>query len=321
MIRTAPTPLTDLGLDGPLARALAAGGGVEVTASSAAEWAALPATLASACASSDWHLVRAESGGMGSDHFTCAGVDARGAVQCVILHARFAGAPVPRARRPRDTHRGLVVALLGLDGVGKSTALDTLARELAPLFTSSARFHFRPNFGRPSSQPPATDPHGAAPRGAVGGAAKIALWLADWTVGYAAAVRPLRRRGALVLFDRHLHDVTVDPVRYRYGGPAWAVGLLAAAAPAPDLVLVFDAPVDVVEQRKRELDHAEIVRQHGAYLELAARLPVARRVDANQPPAAVAGDAARHVLAELARRTALALGLPAPVAHRAVHPG
>lgn len=324
MTRTAPSPFPDVVFDEPLARALDAGGVTELSIASPDEWAALPATLASAWASNDWYLVRAEPDGAGSDYFTSATVDAAGAVRCATVHARFDGAPPPpsrpRRRRPRDAHRGLVVAALGLDGVGKSTAIDAIARELAPLFTSTTRFHFRPNFGWPSSRPPATDPHGRAPRGVLGGVAKLALWLADWTVGYAIAVRPLRERGALVLFDRHLHDAIVDPARYRFGGPSWASGLLATA-PAPDLVLVFDAPVEIVEQRKRELGAAELARQRRAYLDLIARLPIARRVDASQPPAAVAGDAARHIVAELARRTAHELRLAAPPARRDAEPG
>ena len=322
MIHTTPLPLADPGLDGQLARALAAGEGVEVTIASPGGWSALPATLASACAAHDWYLVRADSGEARGERYTCAAVDATGAVQSMTVHARFEGAAAPGPRRRGvGAPGGFVVAILGLDGVGKSPAIDALARELAPLFTSAARFHFRPNFGRPSTRPPETDPHGRAPRGALGGAAKLALWLADWTVGYAIVVRPLRERGALVLFDRHLHDVTVDPMRYRYSGPAWATRLLAAAAPAPDLILVLDAPVEVVEQRKLELDRAEIERQRTAYLELAARLPAARLVDASQGPGSVAGDAARHVLAELARRTARELELPEPPARRAAAPG
>ena len=45
--------------------------------------------------------------------------------------------------------------------------------------------------------------------------------LFDYTVGWWIMVRPLLVRSTLVVFDRYYHDLLVNPLRYRYGGPMW----------------------------------------------------------------------------------------------------
>lgn len=193
--------------------------------------------------------------------------------------------------------RGLWVAFLGPDGAGKSTVIERVERNLAGRFGAVRRFHLRPHFGlRGPDGPPVLDPHGRRPRSWPGSVAKLGWWWTDAIVGYALAVRPLLRRRGLVLFDRTLDDLIVDPRRYRYRGPAALARAAARWSPRPDLVVVLDAPEDVLQGRKREVEAEETTRQRRAYLELAGRLRSAVVVDASRGIEEVADEVCDVVL-------------------------
>ncbi len=199
---------------------------------------------------------------------------------------------------------GCWIALIGPDGAGKSMLLNAVAREFAPSFRTVRCFHLRPRLigRRPLNQGPVTDPHGLPPRGTVASVAKVLdLWL-DYLLGYVARILPGVIRTELVLFDRCLYDLLVDSKRIRYGGPP---GLLRAAArlsPRPDLVILLDAPPEVLRSRKKEVPPAEAARQRTAYLELARTLPSAVVVNAAQPAEHVIHDVLAAILEHLGRR-------------------
>ncbi len=172
--------------------------------------------------------------------------------------------------------RGLHVVFLGPDGAGKSTVIDGVQARVAPAFLRTAYQTFAPSLlgNRPKSSP-----HALPPRSRPASLLKACWWLACYTLGYFASVYPTLVRGGLVINHRYLLDAIVDPRRYRYSGP---IGLLRAiwrVAPKPDLVIVLDAPAEVIHQRKRETTLDETIRQRDAYLALARTLPNARVVD------------------------------------------
>lgn len=170
----------------------------------------------------------------------------------------------------RKQSRGLWLAFFGPDGVGKSAVIEQLARQLEPGFESTLRFHFRPGFcsdGR--RRPPVTEPHGKPARSMPASMLKLIYWLADCWFGYLAVILSSRRRGRLVIFDRYVPDMVVDPVRYRLPSRAlrfsrWLITL----APQPDLHVLLDAPAEAVHLRKSELPLAELRRQRAAYLKM-----------------------------------------------------
>jgi thymidylate kinase len=106
----------------------------------------------------------------------------------------------------------------------------------------------------------------------------------------------------LVLIDRYYFAFFVDQLRYRLRVPQGLVRLGYRCLPKPDLVLLLDAPVDVLQGRKQEVSRTETQRQRDAYLDLVRNLPNGRVIDAAQPAEAVAAEVTRAVLDFMARR-------------------
>lgn len=225
---------------------------------------------------------------------------------------------------------GLMVALLGVDGAGKSTVMSRVEGDLAPIFWSVKRYHRRPlasalrwrgrylSRGRTEAReasgavvPPAPhEPHAMPSRGLAASLAKLGFWWVDYALfGYALDVRPRLVRHALVMFDRYYDDLLVDPRRYRYGGPLWPARLVRRLVPRPHLVVLLDAPAELLWARKREVAFEETARQREAYLKLVGDLPNGHVVDASEPLDRVVTNVERVILEHMQGRAGRRLGL------------
>lgn len=192
---------------------------------------------------------------------------------------------------------GLFIAVLGPDGVGKSTLIESIEAQLSGAFRRSANFHLRPGLiGRNDQGAPVTDPHGKPPRSFLASILKIAYYFCDYALGFVLKLYPKIVRSTLVIFDRYYDDLLVDPARYRYGGPSWLVKFTRRFIPRPDLFLILDASEDELLKRKQEVGKDELTRQRKAYRDLAAGLPNAFVLDAGQSPEKLADDASEIVL-------------------------
>ncbi len=203
------------------------------------------------------------------------------------------------------------IAFMGPDGCGKSSVIETIAKTFAPAFRNVDRYHMQPKILRKggASTGTVTDPHGLPPRGLLASIAKVFYLLTDYTLGYLLRIRPSMIRTGLVIFDRYIYDLLVDSKRVRYGGPEWLLKLAARLVPGPELVILLDAPPEVLWSRKQEVAFEEVTRQQQAYLQLARQLPSAIVIDAAQPLPDVLHDVTEAVILHFAHRTATRLGL------------
>lgn len=203
------------------------------------------------------------------------------------------------------------IAIMGPDGAGKSAVIEAICNQFRFAYHKVKCFHLRPKSlyrGR-DARTPVTDPHGKPPRGWLLSVAKVVLLIADYWLGYLLQIVPAMQKSQLIVFDRYLYDLLVDSKRVRYGGPTWLLRLAARVVPHPDLVILLDAPAEVVWARKQEVSFNEVLRQRDGYCKVAHRLPFAKVVNAAQPLPAVIRDVDMAIVDYYERRTVERLGL------------
>ena len=166
---------------------------------------------------------------------------------------------------------GVSVALLGPDGAGKTT----LASAISADFGLPVR---RLYMGMWSTSEP----------GVVGRVPGLAILARPFAATRKALVAQYHRaHGRLVIFDRYTYDALIPP----RGPLIWMkrpyFWILAHAAPEPQLVVVLDAPGEVLFARKGEFDPTRLDDDRRAFRHLADRISGLRVVDAAQPPDAV----------------------------------
>jgi thymidylate kinase len=178
------------------------------------------------------------------------------------------------------------IALLAPDGAGKSTLVagiqEHFFQPVYPVYmgqhrsASALRSRRAPGFGLLRRL--------------------FALWRRYLSARYRQA------GGQLVLFDRYTYDALL-PIA---GSPRVLTRLrrwlLAHACPPPGLVVLLDAPGDVLFARKGEHTAEVLERQRQAYRAICARLPRSAMVDVTCDAAGVRRQAARLIWSEYQRR-------------------
>ena len=182
-------------------------------------------------------------------------------------------APVPAPGRLR----GVGAAVMGPDGAGKSTLIENLEREL-PLPVEGIYM------GLYQGTETTTPRRSTIPGMAL--AANIARQQRRWLRGLR-----LRRAGSIVLFDRYTYDSLLPTGRPISRLGKLRRGLLGHAAPGPDLLIVLDAPAEVLFERKGEHDLELLDLHRRGLLALAERLPGSVVVDASHDAETVAREA------------------------------
>jgi thymidylate kinase len=169
--------------------------------------------------------------------------------------------------------RGLVVALVGPDGAGKTTLSETLQARV-PLPTRSVYMGLW-------QQSPWDRPLSRVPGGRV-------LQRTSRIVRNSLAVRRHGLRGRLVVLDRFTQDALLPGGTDTSRGGRLNLRLAMALDPRPQLVLLLDAPGEVMFARKGEHSPELLEERRQAYLELVARFPESVVLDATRPEVEVA---------------------------------
>ena len=164
-----------------------------------------------------------------------------------------------------------VIALVGPDGVGKSTILRELKNQYLDTKSVCSRVdmrHWRPGllpqlgqlFKKQSAEEQDKNNQPVPPRRDPGRFTlfRSLYYSLDFILGYWLIDRPSTAKFHIVLYDRHALDMYVDPVRYGIDKmPKWLLKVIRK----PDfLILLSDAP-ELIRKRKAELSTQEISRQ------------------------------------------------------------
>lgn len=178
---------------------------------------------------------------------------------------------------------GLVLAILGVDGAGKSTVISSLLPVLnAATHNTVVVKHLRPGWLPPLARlkgasridGPVLAPHAATPSGVLGSLLRLSYLTLDYVVGYWLWTRPLIAKSpTVVVFDRYAYDMAFDPRRFRVGLPGRVARWFAMLVPTPDLIVCLHGAPETIAARKQELPLEETRRQVEALREFAAREP------------------------------------------------
>lgn len=217
---------------------------------------------------------------------------------------------IRRATRPT----GLLVAVIGPDGSGKTTLARLLPDACRGLFRREALFHWRPGMlprpgaliGTAIGDP--SRPHQRALHGRAISAALLLYYWADFFVGSWTRFFVLRAKTGLVVLERGWWDLLVDPHRYRLNVPPRLVMILGRLLPAPDVTLLCEAPVHVLLARKTELPSDELSRQTQLWRSLQVGLPRLKILDAEAPAKEVLEEARTKIVDYLEKRAIARLG-------------
>lgn len=168
-----------------------------------------------------------------------------------------------RVMRP-VLRRGLGAALLAPDGAGKSA----LASNLQESFPFPVRTIYMGLYQQPPAGLHAFPGPGLILR-------LLRQWM-SWLDG-----KRHQYRGRLVLFDRYCYDARL-PTSAGSRRSRFRRWLLGHSLPRPDLVVLLDAPGEVLYGRKGERSPALLEAERVAYRRLVAELPNASVVDATR---------------------------------------
>jgi thymidylate kinase len=186
-----------------------------------------------------------------------------------------------------------MIVIAGPDGAGKSRVADELCARLASEATVLRihhRFGLLPVRGGLDAEA-AAEPHRDPHYGRLRSELKVVYLFVDFVVGWTARARRLVRRGGWVLIERGWWDLVVDPQRYRLDPDTRLAGVLGRLLPEPAIVLVLEAPPDILIGRKRELPAAELRRQARAWHDAVPAKVHRTYVDASREFPAVLDDA------------------------------
>lgn len=192
--------------------------------------------------------------------------------------------------------RGVVVAVLGPDGVGKSTLLRSLSGRLTEMrymtdvvymgpwgqsilpVSAARRVIGRP--GEPSRK------LGWFPAASLRWVAYLAVLAAEFAARWLFRARPARRRADIVLCDRYLYDVLVGYKNRVSPRGEWMRTVLCRVYPRPHATVLLCAPAEAVAERKDQLSTAAAGEVAAAYERAAKRVNMIK-IDASQSSQAV----------------------------------
>jgi len=188
--------------------------------------------------------------------------------------------------------RGVLIALEGVDGVGKTTQAVGLAAALARYSGRRVLFTREPTNGSAGRR---LQEYLAGKERHLAPVEELALFQADRREHVEKTIRPALARDWVVITDRYYYSSAA------YQGalgldPKVIVAESEAFAPRPDLVVIFTLPLPLALARRLEARNgAAQVSEVPAYLEKVAALydtfrgPHLKRLDASEPQVQVLG--------------------------------
>jgi len=161
----------------------------------------------------------------------------------------------------------IIVSFMGVDGSGKSTLIELLRKKLKNKFRKIKYIHLRPYLILLDKSTVQANPHKSKKTWPILlNFFRILYWLIIYRFFFYLFGN---NSNQLIIFDRYAHDLMIDPIRYKFNLPFKIAKFILDLFPNPNLWIVVNAPIKVLEKRKKELPTKELKRQIRTYLNFA----------------------------------------------------
>ena len=161
----------------------------------------------------------------------------------------------------------IIVSFMGVDGSGKSTLIELLRKKLKNKFRKIKYIHLRPYLILLDKSTVQANPHKSKKTWPILlNFFRILYWLIIYRFFFYLFGN---NSNQLIIFDRYAHDLMIDPIRYKFNLPNRITKFILNLFPNPNLWIVLNAPIKVLEKRKKELPTKELKKQIRSYLNFA----------------------------------------------------
>ena len=161
----------------------------------------------------------------------------------------------------------IIVSFMGVDGSGKSTLIELLRKKLKNKFRKIKYIHLRPYLILLDKSTVQANPHKSKKTWPILlNFFRILYWLIIYRFFFYLFGN---NSNQLIIFDRYAHDLMIDSIRYKFNLPINIAKFILDLFPNPNLWIVVNAPIKVLEKRKKELPTKELKRQIRTYLNFA----------------------------------------------------